>query len=111
MVDDAPWPVSLLGAFFRAGSLACGGDAALLPLLLAEVVPRAGSAAALLRARAAAQILPGPAVGMAAYLGGASAGPAGALVAGWALHVDSACLGARRSSPPPPAEAGTVGSG
>ena len=81
-VAGAPWPVSLLGAFYRAGSFAFGGDAALSPLLLAEAVPRAGSAAALLRARATAQILPGPAAGMAAHLGGASAGPAGALV-GW----------------------------
>ena len=78
----APWPVSLLGAFYRAGSFAVGGDVALSPLLLTGAVPRAGSAVALLRARATAQILPGPAAGMAAYLGGANAGPAGALVAG-----------------------------
>ena len=88
----APWPVSLLGAFYRAGSFAVGGDAALSPLLLAEGVPRAGSAAALLRARATAQILPGPAAGMAAHLGGASAGPAGTF-AGRGLRVGKRRLG------------------
>jgi chromate transporter len=69
----AAWPsqaLTLVDAFFRAGSLVFGGGHVVLPLLQAEVVPAGWvSDDAFLAGYGAAQAIPGPLFTFAAYLG------------------------------------------
>jgi chromate transporter len=68
--------VSLLDAFYRAGSLVFGGGHVVLPLLRAEVVPRGWvTNDQFLAGYGAAQAVPGPLFTFAAYLG--------AVIGGW----------------------------
>lgn len=66
-----PWPtISLIDAFYRAGSLVFGGGHVVLPLLQAEVVPSGWvSEEAFLAGYGAAQAVPGPLFTFAAFLG------------------------------------------
>jgi chromate transporter len=62
--------LSLLDAFYRAGSLVFGGGHVVLPLLQAEVVPPGWvSEGAFLAGYGATQAMPGPLFTFAAYLG------------------------------------------
>lgn len=78
----APGWVAELATHYRTASLLVGGDAVALPLLYCAEVPRRVSSQQLLQAYALAHALPGPMVpSLAAYVGAAYAGPAGALLA------------------------------
>ena len=109
--DDGPWVFSLADSFYRTGSLIWGGGQArsdhtaarraapaaparvrrriptppqvVLPMLLAEVVPKWASEATFIQGFALVQALPGPMFNFSAFLGGVARGPMGALVA-WA---------------------------
>jgi chromate transporter len=76
-----PWWIDLLERFYRVGSLVWGGGPVVLPLLLREVVPRFVTDAQFLQGFAFVQAMPGPMFNFAAYLGGAYAGPIGAIIA------------------------------
>jgi chromate transporter len=69
------WPnqmSAMMDAFYRAGSLVFGGGHVVLPLLQAEVVPKAWvSNESFLAGYGAAQALPGPLFTFAAFLGAA----------------------------------------
>lgn len=74
--------IALVDAFFRSGALVFGGGHVVLPLLEAEVVqPGWVSADDFLTGYGAAQAVPGPLFTFSAYLGMATAGPLGALLA------------------------------
>jgi len=78
----APGWVAELASHYRTAALLVGGDAVALPLLFCAEVPRRVSSQQLLQAYALAHALPGPLVpSLSAYVGGAYAGPAGALLA------------------------------
>ncbi|THF62318.1 chromate efflux transporter [Pseudothauera nasutitermitis] len=76
-----PWqPLAMFDAFYRAGALVFGGGHVVLPLLESAVVGTGWvSADTFLAGYGAAQAVPGPLFTFAAFLGAASAGPAG----GW----------------------------
>eukprot|EP00322_Chrysochromulina_rotalis_P005077 CAMPEP_0115836710 /NCGR_PEP_ID=MMETSP0287-20121206/4850_1 /TAXON_ID=412157 /ORGANISM="Chrysochromulina rotalis, Strain UIO044" /LENGTH=500 /DNA_ID=CAMNT_0003290207 /DNA_START=1 /DNA_END=1503 /DNA_ORIENTATION=- len=76
-----PWWIDLLERFYRVGSLVWGGGPVVLPLLLREVVPRFVSDERFLQGFAFVQAMPGPMFNFSAFLGGAYAGPVGALLA------------------------------
>jgi chromate transporter len=81
--------LSLLDAFFRAGSLVFGGGHVVLPLLQAEVVPTGWvDREAFLAGYGAAQAVPGPLFTFAAFLGASMR----AAPSGWAGGL--LCLGA-----------------
>jgi chromate transporter len=84
---------ALADGMFRAGALVFGGGHVVLPLLQAEVVETGlVSAADFLAGYGAAQAAPGPLFTVAAYLGMAAAGAAGALVATLAIFAPGFAL-------------------
>jgi chromate transporter len=89
--------VSLLDAFYRAGSLVFGGGHVVLPLLRAEVVPRGWvTNDQFLAGYGAAQAVPGPLFTLSAYLGAvmrpAPTGWAGAALALAAMFLPALLL-------------------
>lgn len=79
--------LAVLDSFYRSGSLVFGGGHVVLPLLRAEIVPRAWlTDDQFLAGYAAAQALPGPMFAFSAYLGAAmSPGPTSWLNGLWCL--------------------------
>ncbi|AGT31995.1 ChrA protein [Geobacillus genomosp. 3] len=85
--------LALADSFYRAGALVFGGGHVVLPLLEAEVVPQGWVAAdQFLAGYSAAQAVPGPLFTFAAYIGMASFGWKGALVATMAIFLPSFLL-------------------
>lgn len=85
--------LALFDSFYRAGALVFGGGHVVLPLLEAEVVPREWvTAGQFLAGYSAAQAVPGPLFTFAAYIGMASFGWKGALVATIAIFLPSFLL-------------------
>jgi chromate transporter len=66
---SASQSLTIMDAFYRAGSLVFGGGHVVLPLLEAEVVPNPISADMFIQGYAAAQAVPGPLFTFASYLG------------------------------------------
>ena len=88
----SPW-LAYADGFYRAGALVFGGGHVVLPLLEAEAVGRGWvEAESFLAGYGAAQAVPGPLFAFAAYLGQASAGAAGAIVALVAIFLPGALL-------------------
>ncbi|KPD00745.1 Chromate transport protein [Geobacillus sp. BCO2] len=84
---------ALFDSFYRAGALVFGGGHVVLPLLEAEVVPQGWiTASQFLAGYSAAQAVPGPLFTFAAYIGMASFGWKGALVATIAIFLPSFLL-------------------
>ncbi|WJQ08725.1 chromate efflux transporter [Geobacillus stearothermophilus] len=84
---------ALFDSFYRAGALVFGGGHVVLPLLEAEIVPREWvTAGQFLAGYSAAQAVPGPLFTFAAYIGMASFGWKGALVATIAIFLPSFLL-------------------
>jgi chromate transporter len=79
--------LAVFDSFYRSGSLVFGGGHVVLPLLRAEIVPRAWlTDDQFLAGYGAAQALPGPMFAFSAYLGAAmSPGPASWLKGLWCL--------------------------
>lgn len=71
----------LAAGVYRAGSLVFGGGHVVLPLLQSQTVPSLVSEETFLTGYGAAQAVPGPLFTFATFLGQASAGAAGAVVA------------------------------
>jgi len=96
----AAWPgqaLSMVDAFYRAGSLVFGGGHVVLPLLQSEVVPHGWvSKDTFLAGYGAAQAVPGPLFTFAAFLGAAANGTpsgwAGGLLCLLAIFVPSFLL-------------------
>ena len=88
----APWWIALFEPFYRVGSLVWGGGPVVLPLLLPETVPRFVSDRTFLRAFALVQAMPGPMFNFSAYIGGAYAGPFGAIIAWLGLFTPGTLL-------------------
>jgi chromate transporter len=85
--------LALFDSFYRAGALVFGGGHVVLPLLEAEIVPREWvTAGQFLAGYSAAQAVPGPLFTFAAYIGMASFGWKGALVATIAIFLPSFLL-------------------
>ncbi|MCB5200218.1 chromate efflux transporter [Loktanella sp. TSTF-M6] len=80
--------LAILDSFYRAGALVFGGGHVVLPLLETEVVqPGWVTPDAFLAGYGAAQAVPGPLFTVAAYLGGAAHGLAGAVIAIFAIFL------------------------
>lgn len=89
---DSNW-VALFDSFYRSGALVFGGGHVVLPLLQAEVVPPGWiTADQFLAGYGAAQAVPGPLFTFASYLGMASFGWVGAVVATLAIFLPSFLL-------------------
>ncbi|RKO63440.1 chromate transporter, chromate ion transporter (CHR) family [Caldibacillus debilis GB1] len=89
---DSNW-VALFDSFYRSGALVFGGGHVVLPLLQAEVVPSGWlTADQFLAGYGAAQAVPGPLFTFASYLGMASFGWKGAVVATLAIFLPSFLL-------------------
>jgi chromate transporter len=85
--------IALFDSFYRSGALVFGGGHVVLPLLQAEVVPTGWlTANQFLAGYGAAQALPGPLFTFASYLGMASFGWKGAVVATIAIFLPSFLL-------------------
>jgi chromate transporter len=84
---------ALFDSFYRSGALVFGGGHVVLPLLQAEVVPTGWlTADQFLAGYGAAQAVPGPLFTFASYLGMASFGWTGAIVATLAIFLPSFLL-------------------
>lgn len=82
-LEPASQPVSIVDAFYRAGSLVFGGGHVVLPLLGAETVdPGWVSPDTFLAGYGAAQAVPGPLFTFAAYLGAVSTVPPAGVIGG-----------------------------
>lgn len=78
---------------YRSGSLVWGGGTVLLPMLLREAVPPLTSSDAFVQGVSLSHALPGPGVfSLASFVGGAYAGPIGALLASLSVHLPGALL-------------------
>ncbi|WP_235034956.1 chromate efflux transporter [Roseomonas sp. 18066] len=77
----APAWLTLLDTNYRAGALVFGGGHVVLPLLEGAMVPQLLPADRFLAGYGLAQALPGPLFALAAYLGAATAGVGGGIVA------------------------------
>lgn len=89
---DSHW-VALFDGFYRSGALVFGGGHVVLPLLQAEVVPKGWlTADQFLAGYGVAQAVPGPLFTFASYLGMASFGWKGAVVATLAIFLPSFLL-------------------
>ncbi|MFJ5714608.1 chromate transporter [Neobacillus sp. NPDC093127] len=85
--------IALFDGFYRSGALVFGGGHVVLPLLQAEVVPQGWlTANQFLAGYGAAQAVPGPLFTFASYLGMASFGWKGAIVATIAIFLPSFLL-------------------
>ena len=85
--------IALFDSFYRSGALVFGGGHVVLPLLQAEVVPTGWlTADQFLAGYGAAQAVPGPSFTFASYLGMASFGWEGAVVATLAIFLPSFLL-------------------
>jgi len=85
--------IALFDGFYRSGALVFGGGHVVLPLLQAEVVPQGWlTADQFLAGYGAAQAVPGPLFTFASYLGMASFGWKGAIVATIAIFLPSFLL-------------------
>ncbi|RAK17184.1 chromate transporter [Anoxybacillus vitaminiphilus] len=85
--------IALFDSFYRSGALVFGGGHVVLPLLQAEVVPTGWlTADQFLAGYGAAQAVPGPLFTFASYLGMASFGWKGAVVATLAIFLPSFLL-------------------
>ncbi|XJZ28133.1 chromate transporter [Bacillota bacterium Lsc_1132] len=85
--------IALFDGFYRSGALVFGGGHVVLPLLQAEVVPKGWlTAGQFLAGYGAAQAVPGPLFTFASYLGMASFGWKGAVVATFAIFLPSFLL-------------------
>jgi chromate transporter len=85
--------IALFDGFYRSGALVFGGGHVVLPLLQAEVVPQGWlTADQFLAGYGAAQAVPGPLFTFASYLGMASFGWKGAIVATIAIFLPSFML-------------------
>ncbi|WHY84041.1 chromate transporter [Neobacillus novalis] len=85
--------IALFDGFYRSGALVFGGGHVVLPLLQAEVVPQGWlTADQFLAGYGAAQAVPGPLFTFASYLGMASFGWKGAIVATFAIFLPSFLL-------------------
>ncbi|WP_379970476.1 chromate transporter [Ectobacillus sp. sgz5001026] len=83
---------ALFDSFYRSGALVFGGGHVVLPLLQAEVVPGWLSADQFLAGYGATQAVPGPLFTFASYIGMASFGWKGAIVATIAIFLPSFLL-------------------
>lgn len=91
-LTDSHW-IALFDSFYRSGALVFGGGHVVLPLLQAEVVPTGWlTADEFLAGYGAAQAVPGPLFTFASYLGMASFGWKGALVATIGIFLPSFLL-------------------
>ncbi|AEH47832.1 chromate efflux transporter [Parageobacillus thermoglucosidasius] len=91
-LTDSHW-IALFDSFYRTGALVFGGGHVVLPLLQAEVVPAGWlTADEFLAGYGAAQAVPGPLFTFASYLGMASFGWRGALVATIGIFLPSFLL-------------------
>jgi chromate transporter len=87
VLTDSQW-VALLDSFYRSGALVFGGGHVVLPLLQAEVVSTGWlTADEFLAGYGAAQAVPGPLFTFASYIGMASFGWKGAVVATIAIFL------------------------
>jgi chromate transporter len=77
----ADTPVALADPFYRAGALVFGGGHVILPLLQPDIVPQFLAAERFYAGYGAVQLMPGPINTFAAYVGTASLGITGAVVA------------------------------
>jgi chromate transporter len=85
--------LALIDGFYRSGSLVFGGGHVVLPLLQSVVVPAGWvENEAFLAGYGAAQAVPGPLFTVAAFLGMAAKGWAGALIATFAIFLPSFLL-------------------
>jgi len=85
--------IALFDSFYRSGALVFGGGHVVLPLLQTEVVPTGWlTAEQFLAGYGAAQAVPGPLFTFASYLGMASFGWEGAVVATLAIFLPSFLL-------------------
>ena len=83
----------LFDAFYRSGALVFGGGHVVLPLLHEDVVPRAWvSEDRFVAGYGAAQLVPGPLFTFAAYLGAATGGLEGAVIATVAIFLPGLLL-------------------
>jgi chromate transporter len=92
VLTDSQW-IALLDSFYRSGALVFGGGHVVLPLLQAEAVSTGWlTADEFLAGYGAAQAVPGPLFTFASYIGMASFGWKGAIVATIAIFLPSFLL-------------------